>query len=91
MIWTIEWDDRARRELRQLDHQAQREILRFFRERIATDKDPRRFGKPLKHEWQGLWRYRVGPYRMVCRIENKRLVVVVLGVGHRSTIYRSPR
>ena len=91
MTWTIEWDDRARRELRQLDHQAQREILRFFRERIATDEDPQRFGKPLKHELQGLWRYRVGAYRMVCRIEDKRLVVLVLSVGHRGTIYRQSR
>lgn len=88
MTWTVEWDDRARRELRRLDHKAQREILRFFRERIMTDEDPRRFGRPLRHELRGLWRYRVGPYRMACRIEDERVVVLVLAVGHRSTIYR---
>jgi len=88
LTWTVEWDDRARRELRRLDHKAQREILRFFRERIMTDEDPRRFGRSLRHELRGLWRYRVGPYRMACRIEDDHVVVVVLAVGHRSTIYR---
>ena len=88
MTWTIEWDDRARRELRRLDRQTQREILRYFNERIASDEDPRRFGKSLRHELQGLWRYRVGDYRMICKIEDNHLVVLVLGVAHRSTVYR---
>lgn len=88
MIWKIEWDDRARRELRRLDHRAQRAILRYFRERIAVGEDPRRLGRPLRHQFKGLWRYRVGAYRMACRIEDDRIIVVVLAVGHRSTIYR---
>jgi len=54
LTWTVEWDDRARRELRGLDGQVQRDILGYFSERIATDDDPRRFGKPLRHELQGL-------------------------------------
>ena len=88
MTWTIEWDDRARRELRRLDRQTQREILGYFSERIASDEDPRRFGKSLRHDLQGLWRYRVGDYRMICKIEDNHLVVLVLGVAHRSTVYR---
>lgn len=88
MTWTVEWDARARRELWRLDHSAQREILRFFRERIMTDEDPRRFGRPLRHELRGLWRYCVGTYRMASRIEDDRVVVLVLAVGHRSTLYR---
>ncbi len=87
MTWSVEWDDRARRELRRLDHQAQRNILRYFSERIATDEDPRRFGKALQHELQGLWRYRIGDYRALCHIENNRLVVLVLAVGHRRQVY----
>ena len=88
MTWNVEWDDRARRELRQLDRQVQRTILRYFSERIATDDDPRRFGKPLRHELQGLWRYRIGDYRAVCQIENDQLVVLVLAVNHRRQVYR---
>lgn|GEM_PF-6735860 len=47
MTWNLEWDDRARRELRRLDRQAQRNILKYFSNRIVTEEDPRRFGKLL--------------------------------------------
>ncbi|MFZ4792027.1 MAG: type II toxin-antitoxin system RelE family toxin, partial [Candidatus Competibacteraceae bacterium] len=68
MTWIVEFDDAAAKELRKLDRQAQQEILRYFRERIATEEDPRRFGKPLSHDLAGLWRYRVRNYRMICNI-----------------------
>ena len=87
MIWSVEWDDAAVKELRKLDKQAQRDILKYFRERIATDDDPRRFGKQLSRELVGLWRYRVQNYRMICNIEDDKLVVLVLRVGHRKNIY----
>ena len=54
LTWTIEFDDRAARELRGLDRPAQNDILRYLRQRIATDEDPRRFGKPLSRELSGL-------------------------------------
>ena len=85
--WTVEFDDRARRELRKLDSSIQTAILRYLRERIATAEDPRRFGKPLRRNLAGLWRYRVEDYRLICRIEDDRIVVLVLQVGHRSEIY----
>ncbi|MCU7920883.1 MAG: type II toxin-antitoxin system RelE/ParE family toxin [Candidatus Thiodiazotropha sp. (ex Epidulcina cf. delphinae)] len=88
MTWSVEWDDRARRELRQLDRQVQRTILRYFSERIATDGALRRFGKPLRHELQGLWCYRIGDYRVVCQIEDDHLVVLVLAEAHRRHVYR---
>ena len=88
MTWTIEWDDRARRELRRLDPQVQREILSYFSKRIATDEDPKRFGKRLRHELQGLWSYRIGNYRAICHIENEYLVVLVLAIGHRRQVYQ---
>ena len=52
MTWTVEFDDAAAKELRKLDRQVQQEILRYLRERIATNEDPRRFGKPLSPTWQ---------------------------------------
>lgn len=87
MTWTIEFDDAAAKELRKLDHRAQQDILKYFRERIATGEDPRRFGKTLTGELAGLWRYRVRDYRMVCNIEDDSLTVLVLRVGHRKNIY----
>lgn len=87
MTWIIEFDDAARKELRKLDRQAQQEILRYLRERIATDEDPHRFGKALSRELAGLWRYRIQNYRIICNIEDQKLTVLVLRVGHRKDIY----
>jgi mRNA interferase RelE/StbE len=86
-LWTVEFDDRARRELRKLDAKIQKLILRYLRERIAGREDPKRSGKPLRHNLAGLWRYRVDDYRLICRIEDDRVVVVVLQVGHRRDVY----
>ena len=82
MTWVVEFDDAATKELRKLDRQAQQEILRYFRERIATNENPRRFGKPLSHDLTGLWRYRVRNYRMICNIEDDKLTVLVVRAGH---------
>jgi mRNA interferase RelE/StbE len=84
----VEIDDRALRQIRRFDHQAQRRVFAFLRERIAIDEDPRRIGHPLTGVGTGLWRYRVGNYRIVCRIEDDRVVVLVVAVGHRSDVYR---
>ena len=88
MTWILEWHDKARRELCKLDHSIPETILCFFREQIMVDDDPRRFGKALRHELKGLWRYRIGDYRAVCQIQDTRLVVLVLAVGHRRNIYQ---
>ena len=85
--WTVEFEDRARRELRKLDAGVQQAILKYLRQRIAGPEDPRRFGKPLRRAFAGLWRYRVEDYRLICRIEDDRVVVLVLQVGHRREIY----
>jgi mRNA interferase RelE/StbE len=88
LTWSVEWDERARRELRRLDAAVQRQILGYLRERIARPNDPRRFGRPLSGGKHGLWRSRVSTYRLVCQIEEDRLVVLVLAVGHRKEVYR---
>ena len=87
MAWTIEYDPRALKDLKKLDRTIQREILDYMDERVAKAKDPRDFGKPLRGSKFGLWRYRLRDYRIICELQEKRLVVLVVAVGHRSTIY----
>lgn len=87
MTWTIEWDDRARKELRKLDSSIQKEILSYLRLRIAESDNSRIFGQSLSGNKSGLWRYRVGNYRIICRIADDAFVVLVIGVGHRKEIY----
>ncbi len=87
MPWRVEFDRDAARDLRKLDSRAQRQILRYLRERIATDEDPRRFGHALTRDLKGLWRYRVGDFRIVASIEDDRFVVLVVTVVHRREVY----
>ena len=87
MSWAYRFDERALKELRRLGKQAQREIIAHLDERVAGNGDPRRFGKGLKADLAGLWRYRVGDYRILCQIKNEELLVLVVAVGHRRDIY----
>jgi mRNA interferase RelE/StbE len=88
LAWTVSFEPRALGELKKLDRSAQGRIVRFLQERIAGDHDPRGFGKPLTGDKVGLWRYRLGSYRVVCRIDDERGMVLVLRVAHRKDVYR---
>ena len=87
-MWRVEFDERAARELRKLAPEIRRKILVFLKERIETELDPLRFGKALTSNLAGLWRYRIEDYRVICLIQDERLVVLALKVGHRRQIYR---
>jgi mRNA interferase RelE/StbE len=88
LTWIVRASATAEKHLRQLDRQVQRRIVEYLRTRVAGDQDPRRFGKALRGERAGLWRYRVGDYRLICRIDDVRAEVLVLAIGHRREIYR---
>jgi mRNA interferase RelE/StbE len=87
-VWRVEFDRAAARELRKLGVEAERRVLAYLRTRIASSADPRRLGQPLTGDRQGFWRYRVGDYRIVAAIEDERLVVLVVTVGHGREVYR---
>jgi mRNA interferase RelE/StbE len=85
--WTIEYDPEALSDLKKLDRSVQRGILDYMDQRVAAAENPRQFGKPLRGSRFGLWRYRVRDYRIICELQDHRLVVLVVTVGHRSTVY----
>lgn len=87
MAWTIEIEKAAKKELAKLDKTVADRILRFLEERIATDDDPRRLGEGLTENLAGLWKYRVGSFRVIAEIQEHRVVVLVVRIGHRSTVY----
>lgn len=88
MAWRVEFQEQSLADLQRLDKPVQRQILRYLRERIEGVEDPRRFGKALTGSKVGLWRYRAGDYRIICNIEDRRLVVLIVHAGHRKDIYR---
>jgi len=89
MTWKIELSEHAHRDLDKLDPQARRRIYGFLFGRLATLEDPRATGSALRGSKFGeCWKYRVGDYRLICKIEDDRLLVLVLRVGPRRDIYR---
>ena len=89
MVWTVEFDPAAAKELRKLDGQVARRILAFLRERVAPLDDPRSLGEALRGDALGeFWKYRLGDYRIVVRIVDRRLIVFVVSIGHRREVYR---
>lgn len=88
MAWTVEISDVAERQLGKLDAPVRRRVLDWLEDRIEGCKNPRHFGEALKGGHAGLWRYRVGDWRILCDIRDDRLVVLALAVGHRREIYR---
>lgn len=87
MSWVYRFDERALKEFRKLGKPVQRDILAYLDERVAGDGDPRNFGKGLKADLAGLWRYRVGDYRILCQIRDGELLILIVAVGHRKDIY----
>ena len=87
MNWVYRVDERALKELRKLDRTAQKQIISYLDRRVAGKEDPRRFGKALRHDLAGLWRYHVAGYRIICQIRDGELLVLVVSVGHRKEIY----
>jgi mRNA interferase RelE/StbE len=88
LAWKIEYAGTARKQLRKLDKAIARRILDFMDERVAASDDPRLVGKALKGPLGDLWSYRVGDFRILCDIQDGRLIVLVLQVGNRREVYR---
>jgi len=89
MAYSVELSAEVDRELSKLDAQQAKRILKFLQQRAAKLDDPRSIGEALHGSRLGeFWKYRVGDYRLISKIEDDRLLVLVLRVGHRKEIYR---
>lgn len=87
MAWQIKLTDEARKNLKKLNKADAITIVDYLKKRLASAKDPTQYGKPLRGTLSGKYRFRVGDYRVICRIEKEDITVLVLRVGHRRDIY----
>jgi mRNA interferase RelE/StbE len=88
MAWKIELSAEADRQLDKLDPQVAQRILKFLRDRVAPLDNPRSIGEALRGSKPGeFWKYRVGDYRLICSIEDKSVLILVLRIGHRREVY----
>ncbi len=91
MVWTVRISLGAKKELRKIDKEAAKCITAFLHDKIENGSNPHDSGKALKGKLGKFWRYRVGDYRIVCRIEEKKVEVLVLRIGHRKEVYRNKK
>lgn len=87
-MYSFETTDRFDKQLRKMDKSNARLILKYIKNNILTLEDPRLRGKALVGDKQGLCRYRIGDYRLICKIEDDKLLILALSLGHRREIYR---
>ncbi|MFC0339146.1 mRNA interferase RelE/StbE [Kushneria avicenniae] len=88
MAWQIELTGDARKQLQKMGHTDAKRIRDYLRERLQPLEDPRQLGKPLKGNMGELWRYRVGDYRLIASLEDDRVCILIVRIGHRREIYR---
>lgn len=88
MVWKIEFLPEAAKELKKLDRSAAARIVKTLEQRIAVLDDPRSQGSALVGDHAGYWRWRVGDFRLEARIEDERIVILVVRVANRRSICR---
>jgi mRNA interferase RelE/StbE len=88
LAWRIEFLPAAEKDLAKLGRAEAKRIIETLKTRIAPLDDPRRLGTALTGELGGLWRWRIGDYRVIARIEDERITILVVRIGHRREVYR---
>ena len=80
--------NRFKRSFKKLDKQVAEVIAKWIDEHLYNCKNPRAHGHALKGKYEGCWRYRIGNYRIIARIEDNQLKLIALDIGHRRDIYK---
>jgi addiction module toxin, RelE/StbE family len=89
LAFEIEFDPEAVKDLKKLDRSIQQRLIGFLKQRVATLDNPRAIGEALAGAKLGTyWKYRVGDWRIICDIQDRRIVVRVLRIGNRREVYR---
>lgn len=87
MIYRVDYLDPAIKALKKMDNFTRRMILEWIEKNLVGTENPRQHGKALSNNRKGQWRYRVGDYRIIAKIEDERLVILIITIGHRRFVY----
>jgi mRNA interferase RelE/StbE len=89
MVWRIEFSATAEKQFRKLDALVAKRMSSFLRDRLATLENPRSLGAALQgNELGELWKYRVGDWRLICRIQDHSILITIVKIGNRSEVYK---
>lgn len=89
MKYRLEYSRRVIKEVKRLDHYTQRMLKAWIEKNLLDCENPRAHGKGLTANRSGQWRYRIGDYRLICEIDDGKLIILALTLGHRSEIYKN--
>jgi len=88
MCYTVEYSQQALKVIKKLDKQTRALIVGWIEKNLNGCENPRQHGKGLTADKAGLWRYRIGDYRVIADIQDARIVIMITTVGHRRDIYK---
>ena len=86
-LWKVSFNKKAEKEFSKIDRPLQKKITTYVSTHIISQEDPRNFGHALKGNLKDFWRYRIGDYRLICYIDDKKHIVRVMHIGHRKDVY----
>jgi mRNA interferase RelE/StbE len=87
MSFSVKFTEQAKKQLKKMDKHTASLITGWLRKNIEGCLDPHLHGKGLSATHSGQWRYRVGDYRIIAEIQDKEIIVLIIGIGHRKEIY----
>ena len=89
VYWKIKFDLDTRKQFRKLDQHSQKTIQSYLNEKVLKLKHPKELGKPLCRDLKGKWRYRVDKFRIICKLEEETLVILVVKIAKRDVVYEN--
>ena len=87
-MYRLVYESKVQKQLKKLDGATRRKIISWMTKNVDNTSNPRQHGKALKANLSGYWRYRVGDYRIVCDIQDDKLVVLAVDIAHCREIYK---
>lgn len=88
MVYEVRFENRAQKVLKKMDKHEALLIMAWIKKNLVNTTNPRQFGKGLTGNKSGEWRYRIGDYRIISHIDDKKIVILILEIGHRRNIYK---
>ncbi len=87
MTYRLVVSEGVKKKIKKMDKHLGLMLAKDMKVRLDKLEDPRRLGKALKGDCKGLWRYRIGSYRVICDIRDDELIVIAIDIGYRKNIY----
>lgn len=88
MNYKLVISDDVKKQFKKMDKHIALMLAKDMKKQLDNLTNPRQIGKALTGQYKGLWRYRIGNYRVICDIIDGELVTIALEVGHRKDIYK---